>query len=404
MSLAIVRRRPNFGLLWAAQLISFIGEGVFQIAMLWWMVQKTKSGTIVGLILSVSYLPGVLIGPFAGTLADRVNPKILLIGADLTRALLLGVFSLMASYDSLEVWHIFLLCALLSTASIFHSPTTLTVIPKVVKPEEIEEAMALHSIVRDLARLVGPALGGMIMAYFSASQAFAINSMALVLSALLISLIALENPVAEEVKESVFTQLAEGLRYVRSQKILFSMLTGFGLLNLFVIPIMVLLPLTVDTTLKLGSMHLGICEGGLATGSVLTGLTFSKLFGGVALSKLLVRTLFSSGILFVVFAVNKVFPVFLVGLFLLGGCFTAVNIAVLTLYQKLVAPEMKGRFFALVETICFAFFPISMALAGFLADTIGLGATYGFCAAGILLLSLRFALIPGLAEYDEPSS
>ena len=75
MGFGLIRQEPDFRRLWLAQFLAFIGEGIFQIALVWWLIQKTGSGTLVGLIMSVSFLPAVLVGPFAGTFADRLPPK-----------------------------------------------------------------------------------------------------------------------------------------------------------------------------------------------------------------------------------------------------------------------------------------------------------------------------------------
>jgi MFS family permease len=149
-----------------------------------------------------------------------------------------------------------------------------------------------------------------------------------------------------------------------------------------------------------GSVALGISEGFLALGSVFTGLMFVPLFGNIPTSRLVVRVLGFSGLLFLFFSQCVWYPVFLVALFLLGGCFTGVNVAVLTLFQRSVDPEMKGRFFALVEVLSFALFPISLAAAGVLADRIGVPWCYAVCGIGILLLTVRFARIPGLSSID----
>ncbi|MFZ2959270.1 MAG: MFS transporter [Candidatus Ozemobacteraceae bacterium] len=401
MGFSLIRQEPDFRRLWLAQFLAFIGEGIFQIALVWWLIQKTGSGTLVGLIMSVSFLPAVLVGPFAGTFADRLPPKWLLVGADLLRsAMVLGV-ALLAAVDQLAVWHLFVLCGLLSAAGVFHSPTTLAVIPRVVPEKRLEEAMALHTIVRDLAKLVGPAIGGTIMAFSSVSLAFSVHAVSLLFSAILIFGMHLAERPAHEGTESVLDQLREGIRYVRGHRVLLEMLLGFSTLNLFVVPIVVLLPLTVARLLGKGSVELGLSEGALALGSVTTGLLFGRLFRGIPTSKLVVRSLAFSGFLFVGFALNRWFYTFLGGLFLLGGCFTSVNVAMLTMFQLIVLPEMKGRFFALVETLSFAFFPLAMAAAGFLADAIGIPATYGICASGILLLTARFSLIQGLSQIDR---
>jgi len=425
MALQILVKNRDFGFLWLAQLISFIGDGMFQTALVWWLIQKTGSGTMVGLIMSVSFLPAVLIGPFAGTMADRVSPKLLLVGADLFRAVLVIIFAYLVHHDYLEIPYIFVFSCLLSTAGVFHSPTTLTVIPRVVPTGNLDEAMALHTIVRDISKLIGPALGGAIIAKVSSAAAFASHGLCLILSAGLVLLMKISEGQLVEHKESVMRQLLDGLKYVKNQRTLFEMLIGFGALNVFVVPIIVLVPMTIEKVFHLTSFEFGISEGALALGSVLTGLFFMKLFGGVQKSKLLVRVMGFSGLIFFWFALipkiqYKLFPIignveysffdvkyslffllFLGGLLLLGGCFTAVNVAVLTLFQRKVAPEMKGRFFSLVEVLSYALFPVALAAAGVLSDNIGVPKCYAICAAGIFFLSIRYSMIPGLETLDS---
>ncbi|HOY68254.1 MAG TPA: MFS transporter [Candidatus Ozemobacteraceae bacterium] len=396
----LLTRFCNFGLLWLAQLVSFIGEGIMQTAMIWWVITKTGSGTTVGFILSVSFLPAVLIGPFAGTLADRLPAKLLLIGADLFRACLVGGVAVMAWHQSLSIPLLLGMCGMLAAAGVFHSPTTLTVIPRVVPAERIDEAMALHTIVRDISKLAGPALGGAIIARWSVAEAFAAHAACLVVSSVCVAIMGMAPRETSGEHESVVSQLSAGLRYVREHRVLRDILIGFGSLNLFAVPIVVLLPLSIKRTFGLDAFELGVSEGVLAFGSVVTGLAFVRLFAAVPTSRLLVRTLGVSGLLFVFFAFNTYFALYLIGLFLLGGCFTAVNVAVLTLFQRTVAPEMKGRFFALVEVLSFALIPIAMAGAGALSDTLHLASVYQICAAGTLLLTWRFARIDGLTTLD----
>ena len=405
MGFRIVRDYPDFRRLWFAQLLAFIGEGIFQVALVWWLITQVGSekgaGTLVGSIMSLSFLPMVLIGPFAGALADRLCPKVLLVGADLFRALLVAIGATLMFAGSLQIWHLFVLSVLLAAAGVFHSPVTLSVIPRVVAAERLEDAMAIHTIVRDLAKLVGPATGGFILGFASPGVAFAIHAAMLISSAILVLAMRIGAAGQPEARESVLSQLREGFRYVRGQSTLFDMLLGFSLLNLFVVPIVVLLPLTVASVLHRGSFELGLSEGTLALGSVLTGSFFARLFAAVPVSKLLIRALAFSGFLFAGFALNQWFPLFLGGLFLLGGCFTSVNVAVLTLFQRSVAPEFKGRFFSLVETLSSAFFPLALGAAGWFSDRWGVPMTYAVCAAGILILTVRFARIPNLSAIDQ---
>jgi MFS family permease len=426
----IVFRNRQFRLLWLAQLASFIGEGIFYTALIWWVMEKTGSGTMVGLITSVSFLPAVLIGPYAGTMADRLKPKTLLMSADTFSGLLVAFFAFYAWTDSLQVNHLFLLCGLLSASGVFHSPTTLTVIPKIMREEEIEEGMAMHTIVRDISKLVGPALGGMIIARWSVGHAFMARSICLFSSVLLIWLMNIPEIERDPNKESVFTQLKAGLRYVWQEKILGRLLLSFGFLNLFVVPIIVLLPMsiarvfarvspqavqlagqsgaepldaamvTLGSYSMKGSMALGISEGVLAFGSVITGLLFVRLFAKVPTSRLLIRALIVNAGLFALFAVTDNFALFVIGLFFLGSCFTSVNVAVLTLFQKSVQPEMKGRFFALVEVLSFALFPIALAASGKLTDLLGLPGCYLLCAAGIACITCFLAMQKNLKDLD----
>lgn len=403
MFLDILTKQRNFGLLWLAQLVSFIGEGIMQTAMIWWVISETGSGTTVGFIMSVSFLPAVLVGPFAGTLADRLPAKLLLIGADLFRAVLVCAVGVMAWNGHLSIPILLGMCATLAAAGVFHSPTTLTVIPRVVPSEKIEEAMALHTIVRDISKLAGPALGGMIIARWSVAEAFLSHAGCLVFSSICIAIMSMAPKAVNADQESVLFQLRAGLRYVRDHSVLKNILVGFGCLNLFAVPIIVLLPLSIRNIFARDAFDLGVSEGVLALGSVVTGLAFVRLFSGVRTSVLLVRVLGLSGLLFTFFAYNPYFSLYLVALFFLGGCFTAVNVAVLTLFQRTVDPEMKGRFFALVEVLSFALIPIAMATAGALADKISIPAVYQICGAGTIWLTWRFSRIEGLATLDcEP--
>ncbi len=404
MFLEILTKQRNFGLLWLAQLVAFIGEGIMQTAMIWWVISKTGSGTTVGFIMSVSFLPAVLIGPFAGTLADRLPAKLLLIGADLFRACLVGAVAVTAWQDHLSIPLLLAMCGTLAAAGVFHSPTTLTVIPRVVPPEKIEEAMALHTIVRDISKLAGPAIGGAIIARWSVAEAFAAHAACLAFSALCVTVMSMAPRSGHEGQEGVLTQLTAGLRYVRDHRVLRDILVGFGGLNLFAVPIVVLLPLSIRNVFGLDAFELGVSEGVLALGSVVTGLTFVRLFAGMRTSVLLVRVLGLSGLLFAFFAYNPYFSLYLIALFFLGGCFTAVNVAVLTLFQRTVDPEMKGRFFALVEVLSFSLIPIAMAAAGALSDKLGIAAVYTICALGTAFLTWRFACIDGLSTLDQEPS
>jgi hypothetical protein len=408
-------------LLWSAQLACFIGEGIFQTALIWWIIEKTGSGTMVGLITSISFLPAVLIGPFAGTLVDRMQPKVLLMGGDFFRAMLVAWFAFMSWSDALQIHHLFWLCGILSASGVFSSPTTLTVIPHVMPEEDIDEAMALHTIVRDISKLAGPAMGGMIIARWSVGHAFMGHAAFHLLSVLLIFIMKIPHIERETHGESVLTQLKAGLKYVWREKILRPLLFGFGVLNLFVVPIIVLLPMSIarvfstalpvgeklvvesgtenleasmvyvgDYAIK-GSMALGISEGILAFGSVITGIFFVKLFSKTPTAKLLIRSLIVNAGIFALFAVTDSFPVFALGLFFLGGCFTSVNVAVLSLFQRSVLPEMKGRFFAMVEVLSFALFPLALAATGRLTDILGLPGCYTICALGIGSVTIYLA-------------
>lgn len=420
---SILVKNYQFRLLWLSQLTTFIGEGIFQTAMIWWVIQQTGSGTMVGLITSMSFLPAVLIGPFAGTLVDRMNPKILLNGANLSRALFMVIFGYIALIGALEVNMLFVLCALVSAFGVVDSPTILICVPRVVEESEMEESMALITIVRDISRLAGPAIGGLIIARWSVGHAFGGNAICLLLSALCVWLVNLGKVERADNSESIFVQLKAGLKYVWERSILFKLLVSFGLLNLFVVPIIVLLPLTISEVFLQGvsaeaegaiintgfielrgSVALGIANGILALGSVITGLFFVKIFSGVKNSKLLIGALFVNVSIYAAFGFNESFLLFCVGLVMLGACFTSVNVALLSLFQKTVDPDMKGRFFALVEVLSFALFPLALSGAGTLSDIIGVKGCYMICAAGVLVITIFLYMqkdLPSLDDSDE---
>lgn len=397
----VLFKYPKFGLLWFAQLFVYIGDAIFNTALVWWFLSKNLAGANIGLVLSLASLPAVVLGPFAGTLVDLINPKCTIIIADICRAFLVLYFAYLSSLDIINTNFVYLLIILFSIFGVFHGPATLSVIGKFVNSNDLNRAMAIHSINRDISKLIGPSICGIIIANLSISSAFKTFAVLLIVAVIMILLIPFPSKNAQFNKINFFSELKEGFIYVHKQSTVSKMLIMLGFLNFFVIPIVLFIPLSVKHLFNKGSYELGLSESLLALGSIFVGFTYEYLFVHFSINKVLFYLITLSGFVYILIGSFSSFGLFLGFLFVLGICFAAVNITMLTYFQRKIKDEMKGRFFSLVEVISYITFPVSLAFFGYFSDYVSVKYLYFICGFSIVIISCIFNKLLNNANFDN---
>src|SRR5438876_8616672 len=239
-------------------LISDSGTWMQMMAQGWVMSTLTNRAILLGLISFAAGLPTILLTPFGGSAADRLDKRKILIATQIAQiAFALGLGWLVLT-NRIQIWHVIIFAGLLGISIAFEMPAISALVPELVKRDEIAAAVALDRSVFHGSRLIGPSLAGFFVAWWGAAAAFFANALSFV--ALIVALISLpKRPIGTpEEEEQRRSGILEGFRYVRSNRIIVALIALIALNTIFVFPaISVMLPLYVRNILHLGARSMG---------------------------------------------------------------------------------------------------------------------------------------------------
>ncbi|HCT37142.1 MAG TPA: hypothetical protein DF292_08945, partial [Firmicutes bacterium] len=181
--LAFFRAYPSYTRYWIANTISRIGDSIDSLAIMWMVLELTGSTLLMGTVMVCNMLPNILLGPFAGVLADRLNRKRLMIISDIARGLLVTVLAFLFMTDHLAVWMIFVVTALTSVFETAQQPARMAVRPSLVRTEDLITSNSMHSFGENAAQMIGLACAGAIIATLGIGGALLIDFLTFVISA-----------------------------------------------------------------------------------------------------------------------------------------------------------------------------------------------------------------------------
>ena len=392
----------DFRLLWTGLTVSFIGDGLYFVALAWEVYRISNAPTAMSAVGMAWTLPLILFVLLGGIVTDRFDRRKVIIASDIARGTAVLTLGILSLTGVIQLWHVLGLVALYGAGEAFIGPAFGAIVPQVVPKDQLVEANALDALVEPLClRLVGPAAGGFLVAALGAGPAFLFDAATFVVSGIAVSLMrAQPNPKKERITvKSSLKEMKEGLAFVRSQAWLWATLVAASIALLcFWGPLEVLLPFIVKNELggTAGDYGLVLATGGV--GAVITSLiigsrgfprrliTFMYLtwalgFGAVALYGLATT-------LWQLMAIS----------FVSGGGIAAGIIVWKTTMHRLVPQEMMGRVTSLDWFVSIGLVPVSFALAGPMAETFGTSAT--MLGAGLLAATITtaFLFVPGVRD------
>ncbi len=393
--------KARFFTIWAGQQASLFGSQIVQFALVWWLTQETGSATVLATASLVAMLPQILVGPFSGALVDRLPRRWVMVAADSAIALVsLGLAYLFWS-GGIRVWHIYLAMALRSVGGGFHWPAMAATTPLMVPERHLTRVAGLNQAASGALNIVSPPLGALFLSFLPMHGIMGIDVATALTAVVPLLFIPVPQP-ARVRKEGYLADLKEGFRYVWAWKGLFYLMGFATLINFVVTPAFSLLPIYVKKFLAGGAMELGWLESAWGIGMVAGGLLLSA-WGGFR--RRIITTLtgvmgMGAAILGVGLLPSGALYVAL-GLFLLAGLANPIaNGPLMAILQSRVAPEMQGRVFSLLSSLVTAISPLSLAVAGPLADLIGVSPMYTIAGAGILVLGLLALASPAVRDVE----
>lgn len=391
----------DFRLLWLGQAASVLGDRVHQLAVLWWVLDRTASPAMVGAVMVATSVPMVLVGPFAGAIADRVDRRRLMLACDLLRLLLTALMAWLALLGQLTVPLVLVLSVLLSAVGAVFMPASMALVPAVVEGDEVLRANSLQELTTQASGILGPALGGALVAALGAQAAFGLNAVTFLISALALFAIRHRPGPMPAAGESYWRTLAGGAALLRERPGIASLLAGFAVANLFLAPIPVLLPVFARDVFRAGASGLGMLEGALGAGMILAALVLARR-GEVGRKVALITGSFVvQGVMLLGMGLRPSFYGFVVGLAVLGAALSALNIVVVAAFQRSIPGEQLGRFMGLLTAIVLGVMPLAYALVCMLATRVAPERLFWVSGVALALVGLGLFGMPGVRDVER---
>lgn len=380
-------RHRNFQLYFGGQLISNIGTWMQIIAQGWLVYQLGHSEITLGLVAFAGAVPILITSPWAGVIVDRMSRRLLLILTQVGLMLLAFALAALTFTGMVREWHIIVLAALLGIVNAFDAPARQAFVPEMVGKEDLSNAIALNSMMFNSARVLGPALAGMLLAIIGAAWCFTLNGISFLAVILGLWLMKLPPHQARKSHASPWRQMVEGWQYTVRSREMSSLILLSLVFSIFGISYSTLLPAFVEKVLHLGAQAYGWVNALSGLGAVTGALILASRVSHGRRGQLLVITNIAFPLILVFFAFTAYFPLSLLLAFGLGVGFMVQFTTLNTLLQTRVEDSFRGRVMGIYSLTFFGFAPFGNLLIGFLGEKLGLGFAMLLFALCSLILS-----------------
>ena len=382
----------DFRLMWIGACISTIGTWMQILAQSWLVYSLSKSAVYLGLDAFFGQIPIFLFSLFGGVFADRRSRQGLLVMSQCIQMVAAFILSTLVVTGYVRVWQIWCLSFSVGLAQAFGGPAYSALIPSRVEKKDLQNAIALNSIQFNLARVVGPALGGIALAKLGAAWCFSLNGISYI--AVIFSLLVIKPKfVPQGSTESVFKSMLEGINFLRSRQGMISLVFLAFLLTLLSYPLITFLPDMAKTVFSGGpnTFTLFLCLSGL--GSITGALVIAGLQAHPGQAKLSLFVMLLLGLFIFGFGISRIIVLSSVLLFAAGACLMIVFALNSSLVQLYVDDKMRGRVMSTYNVAFRGGMPLGSLISGLLIKTISAPAIMASNGILVVLLGLYFLLV-----------
>jgi len=382
----------DFRLLWIGAFTSTSGTFMQTFAQAWLVYSMTNSAFLLGVDGFLSTGPMLLFSLFGGVIADRVaRRKIMLLSQYLQMSFAL-ILAVLIYLHQIKVWHIFVMSFLTGSTQSFSGPAYASLLPLLVKREDVPNAIAMNSMQFNLARVIGPALGGVVFALWGPASCFSLNALSFVAVIIALSIIRIP-PVHEQSRQQgIMHEMKEGFRFVitRRSLLLLTFLAFAG--TFFGMPLFTLLPVVAKKTFGLGPQGLSLLQADYGIGSVVGALFvatsgYAKNKGRIALLMQLVFA-FCLGI----FGLSRNLTTSVIIAFIAGACIVGVVALYSSLVQLMISDAMRGRVMSIFMLAFRGGMPLGNLVAGYVAQKWSISLALAVNGAILAVVALFFIL------------
>lgn len=402
--------KTRFFTIWTGQAFSLVGSSMVQFALVWWLTKETGSATILAMATLIALLPQIILGPFAGTWIDRVNRKKVMIIADGSIALATLILIIIFIIGRQNVWIIFTILLIRSAGSTFHYPAMEASTSLMVPKQQLARIAGLNQTLGGIINIISPPLGALLITIFPTQAVLAVDVVTAAIA--ITTLVIIPIPQSAQIlgqsdgtlqKTSFKADMQAGFKYMRDWPGLLAVAILAMLINFLLTPASSLLPLMVTKIYHGTAPQLGLLDSIFGVGVIVGGLILSAWGGFKKKIITCMMGIIGIGIGILIFGIlpAQLFYLALSGIFLLGFMQVFANGPLNAIFQSSVDPSMQGRVLSLVGAGATAMSPISLLVAGPIADLLGIRSWYLIGGVSCILVALVALFIPAVMTIES---
>ena len=376
-------RHRNYRLFFISSTVTNVGTWVQRIAQDWLVLQLTHSGTQLGLVTGLQFLPALLFSLQGGAIADRFDKRKVLVLTNLAGGAFALILGILALFGTVHPWHIYVLAFALGVASAIDAPVRQSFVAEMVGPTDLPNAVSLNSANFNAGRLIGPALSGLLIAAFGTGPSFLINSASffVIIGALL--MMNTEELIRKDRDNQKKVTIGDGIRYVRERTDLKAVILVVGLMATFGLNLQITTALMATHVFHLGPSAFGLLSASIALGSVIGSLVAARQERAPT-ALFVLRSALTFGILETAASVMPTFLTFILILPFCGVMILTTLIAANSTMQLRSTPEDRGRIMGIYLMIFLGGAPLGSPVMGWIAQSIG--PRFAIASGGIITI------------------
>jgi MFS family permease len=378
-------RHRNFQLFFAGQMISLVGTWMQTVAQSWLVYRLTGSTLLLGTVGFASQFPVFLVAPLGGVVADRSNRHRVVIYTQAASMALAFILAVLTLTNRIQVWQIMVLAAGLGIVNAFDIPTRQAFLMDMVGREDLMNAIALNSSMFNGARIIGPAVAGIVVAWVGEGWCFFGNAVSYIAVIAGLLMMKITHPVNLAAEGSPLEHILEGFRFAAKAAPIRAILLLLGVVSLVGMPYSVLMPVFASEILHGGARELGWLMGATGVGALLGALSLAARVGVKGLGRLIAVCAGGFGLSLIAFSASKLFWLSLILLLPVGFTMMVQMASTNTLLQSMVPDQMRGRVVALYTMMFMGVAPFGAFFAGAVAHR--LGAPWTVAIGGVVCIA-----------------
>lgn len=394
--------KKTFAIIWSGQFFSILSSSIVGFAVVFWLSMKTESAEVLAYAMLATLLPFIVLGLFTGVFVDRWDRKRTMILADSFVAVCSAMLAFLFYFDVIEIWHVYVLLALRSAGSAFHTPAMQASVPLLAPESELMRVAGVNQMIQSISNIAGPALGAILVAFFDMTYVMLMDVLGAAIACTSLLFVTIPNPKkTDNNKPDVWLEIKDGVKHMFANRGLSYVLVCVIIVTFFMVPIAAMFPLMTISHFEGGAFEMGLVEAawgaGMLVGGIILSVRFMKTINKVLVINIMTViigiTYWMSGLLPV-----SAFIVFVV-LCTLGGVASSIYwSSFVVVLQTKIDPAALGRVFSIYDSISLLPTIPGLLATGFIAESIGIQNAFVIAGIATLLVGIAAFFIPSVTR------